>query len=966
VTTPLVGREAERRGLDDALEAAASGNPGAVVLDGEPGVGKSRLVTEFVERARDGGATVLRGGCLDLAGGALPYLPLVDMLRGFVRRRGAAQVRELAEEGWPELARLVPALAAGTTAPPAHERSPAHLMEAVLRLLVGCADEAPTIVAVEDLHWIDRSAADLTTYVVRALTDERLLVVGTCRPDGGPVLRSLLAGLSGSGRLLRRAVEPLPDLEIADLVRGVAGGGADAGFVAQVVARAGGNPFFARELALSGPGGDGFVPAGVRDLVQARLDRAGTQARQVAGVVAAAGRPVDHPLVAAACPLATPDLLAALRACVAHDVLAVDAAQRYTFRHALTRDAVYAEMLPGERAGAHLALAGALAARPELGLPAPAAATAELAHHWEVAGDRPRAFTASVAAGAAAAAVFGYAEAERQYERALALRPAAGTEGPDLPDLLLAAADAARWSGRVELAVSRVEQGIAALDAHAPRARIGALQERRGRYLWESGNVEASLRAYADAGTAYGSEPPSAGQAWALAGHATALVQTGRLRDAVRVCREALAVAAAAEAPAAAGRARNTLGTALTLLGSQEEGIAELREAVRIAVADGNLEDILRGHANLGFALETAGRLEESLTATLDGVRRSRDVGLDLTGGALLLVNAASVLVMLGRWDEAEEMLDHAGDRRPPPGFDRYRRVVLAELGVGRGRFADAREQVAPIAATAVDEPQLAAPLYALGAEALLWEGRSADALARVEEGLAALGTADDPAPVLRLAALGLRAAADHRDIAHTDRVLVADLEVRVAALWSRVETADASLPVAVATRALCAAERSRTAGADDPRSWDEVAAGWDRLAQPYPAAYARFRRAEAMIRDGARLAATAPLTAARATRLGAVPLLRAADVLARAARLVLDRPEPPPPPRDVPFGLTPRESDVLALLADGLTNRQIARRLFVGEKTAGVHVSNILRKLGVPNRGQAAAVARRTGVVRQ
>lgn len=966
-STPLVGRVPELRELEDALRAAADGRPGAVMVGGEPGVGKSRLLSEFITRARAGGATVLRGGCLDIGGGALPYLPLVEMLRGLVRERGAAQVRALVDPAWPELARVLPALADGVPPRPvARDDSPARLLEAVLRLVDGCSEQAPTVLAIEDLHWVDRSTADLLVFLVRTLTQERVLVVGTYRSDGSVPLRAMLSDLVLSGRCRRRELEPLGAGEIRDMVRDLVGAEPEPSLVQWIVDRSDGNAFFARELLATGePRGDA-VPVGVRDLVHVRLDLAGSAAQQVAGLVAAAGRPVEHALVAAACPLPRDELLGGVRACVEGRLLVVDEAQRYTFRHALVRDAVYSELLPGERAGCHLALAEVLTTMPSLALGQSAGATAELAHHWDIAGDMPRAFAASIAAGAAAAETFGYAEAERQYERALRLRPVDAAAGTDPSDLLAAAADACRWAGHVERAVALVEQALAELGTDRG-ATVGMLQERRGRYLWELGRPDDSLRAYERACAAFDGEPPATATVWVLAGHATALVQAGRLHDAVRQCREALRVAEQAGAAIEAGRAMNTLGAALTMLGSPGEGVDSLREAVRIAEDGGSLEDVLRGYSNLGYALETAGRLEESLVATFEGVRRSRELGLEATGGAVLLANAASVLGMLGRWDEAEEVAESAGGRRPPPGFDRYRQIVLAELDVGRGRFTEAQTRLGLVADPNRDEPQFAGPVHAVRAEAELWQGRDGAALAFVERGLDAVGAGEDPAQVLRLCALGLRAVADAAARVPGRTPEPAGPGVRLLALAEEAAGSGPLLPAPAATKALCDAEHGRWSGAAGAAGWAAVAARWETLAQPYPAAYARWRQAEAAVTNGERPSAVAPLTVARrlAAGLGAGPLLREIDALARAARLSVEpAADTPLTPPTAPFGLTRRERDVVALLADGLTNRQIARRLFITEKTAGVHVSNILGKIGVSNRGQAAAAARRVGLV--
>jgi DNA-binding NarL/FixJ family response regulator len=165
-------------------------------------------------------------------------------------------------------------------------------------------------------------------------------------------------------------------------------------------------------------------------------------------------------------------------------------------------------------------------------------------------------------------------------------------------------------------------------------------------------------------------------------------------------------------------------------------------------------------------------------------------------------------------------------------------------------------------------------------------------------------------------------------------------------------------------------AEASRVDGRPDPAAWRAVAEAWAAFDRPYFAAYARWREAEAALAGGDRAGATEALRAAdvAAAVLGAQPLRDAVDALARRARIALVAPAEErvaePAVEEDPFGLTPREREVLALVADGRTNRQIAERLFISESTAGVHVSNILGKLGVASRGEAAAIAFRLGLV--
>ncbi|GAA3840991.1 LuxR family transcriptional regulator [Sphaerisporangium flaviroseum] len=985
----MVGRATELELLRDAFGQAAGGSPQAVVVGGEAGVGKSRLVSDFAARATSDGARVLMGGCLDLSAGDMPYAPLAEVLRGLMRDLGVAAVRELAGRGWPELGRLVPSLLdEDQTEPPARDGSQARLFEAILRLLDRLSAPSPVLLVVENLQWADRSTLDLLVFLVRTLTRERVLVVCTYRTTdlrpGGP-LRAVLAGLELSGRCRRCELGRLDLPELRELVAAILGTAPPAGLAERVHARSDGNPFFAEELLAAREPDDGDVPLAVRDIVLARVEALGDAAREVLGAAATAGRQVGHPLIAAVCDMGERELLHALRECVGRQVLVVNPVeQTYAFRHSLARDAVYAELLPGERILLHRAIATALAERPSLSRVDGPSAAAELAHHWEQAGDLPRALGASVRAAEAAISVFAYVEAGRQYDRALRLWEDAGDpeQAAGLPyaDLLARAADACRWTGRLAEAVTLVDQALVHAEAEGDAVRIGALLERRGRYLWELGDGDASLRAYDRACEVLAAEPPSARLAWVLAGHATALMQAGRYRAAIARSEQALRTARQVGARAEEGRALNTMGVALTLTGAPDAGISAVREAARIADDTGALEDVFRAYANLAFVLETAGRLEEALEVAQRGVGRSRDLGLELTGGGVLLANAASVLVLLGRWDEAEEVADAARGRDMPPGYGFYLDIVHAEIEIGRGRLSQAerRLETAGSVATRLDEPQFAAPLHMLRAELALWRGRPGQARTAVGAGLAATARGDHGGFALRLCALGLRACADEMrrlcSLPRPDPVSLAELTTSAADLLRRAEEAAtqpgdgvAPLPDMAATLALCRAEHDRLSGRQTAGTWAAVAASWSGLRRPYPAAYALWRQGEAAIEKGERQAAGGTFREAGriAARLGAEPLSREITAMARAARVDIGSPpDPPPAPEPDPFGLTPREREVLLLLGQGWTNRQIARRLFITEKTASVHVSNILTKLGASSRGEAAVTARRLGII--
>jgi DNA-binding CsgD family transcriptional regulator/tetratricopeptide (TPR) repeat protein len=461
-------------------------------------------------------------------------------------------------------------------------------------------------------------------------------------------------------------------------------------------------------------------------------------------------------------------------------------------------------------------------------------------------------------------------------------------------------------------------------------------------------------------------------------------MQAGRQRAAIEQCREALHIADRAGAASAKGRALNTLGVCLALTGRAAEGIAALREAASIADGSGRLEDVLRAYANLTYVLELTGRLREALGVAAEGIDRSRELGVELTGSGVLLANAASVLVLLGRWEEADRMLDSAGTREMDV-YAPYLEIVRADADIARGRWETASSRLAQARSSGlrISEPQFAGSVMAAQAELELWRPDYPAAIEAISEGLRALEGTDEATLRLRLCALGLRAAADARRslVPSRQRAEVAT-EHRLDAYGERLAAtsdevvaglAGVLFPEMRALAALCRAELSRSRGRDTGAEWAAVAEGWTSLERPFPAAYAWWRRAEAAVGARESTAASCARTAHQlARRLGAVPLAAEVESLAARARIPLAEPAGAPADPDVDtgggpaerLGLTSRERQVLAHLVLGHTNRQIARALFISEKTASVHVSNILGKLGVPNRGQAAAVAHRAGLV--
>jgi DNA-binding CsgD family transcriptional regulator/tetratricopeptide (TPR) repeat protein len=992
----FVGRTAELGRLEAALAHAGGGDPLTLCVGGEAGVGKTRLVARFAGRVRERGGQVLLGGCVELGETALPYAPLAQALRGLGRGLEPEALDELVGPGRPLLARLLPELGQeeGSTGLAGGSWGQAQLFEALLALLERLADRSPTVLVVEDLHWADRSTLDLLAFLVRNL-QAGLLVVLTYRTDElhrRHPLRPFLAELDRSGRAERLEVGRFDRPEVADLLAGIIGTRPDDGLVGQIYRRSEGNAFFAEELlAATHPGADNerSLPPSLENVLLSRVQVLPEDAQATLRLVAAAGGRVGHGLLAAVSELPEADLLAALRAAVAHQVLVPDpATETYAFRHALTQEALYAELLPGERARLHAAFARVLAERSQLAEPDRVAAPARLAYHWVRAHEPARALPAAVEAGLQSEAAYGFADAQRHLELALELwdQVADADErlGLDRAAVLQHAADSAYLAGDPNRAITLTRAALASVDAAADPVRGGLLHVRLGGYLRATGG-EGAFAEYEAAVRLVPASPPLAERAQVLAAFGEALITQARFRESRRLCEEAIAIAGQIGALVEEGDARRALGVDLAFLGDLEAGVGELAEARRIVEAVGTVDQVARTFATWSGLLETFGRLEAAAGLALEGAELAASQGLGRWHGPFLTATAARALFGLGRWDDAEVLLGRAADRVAPElaATRVYIHTARGQLDLARGRAGAAAEHLAVARdayAQTVTQPWFATPLFVATAELAVLEGRLPDADAAVAEGLRVAGA--DPGYAAPLYALGLRAAADRAELARARRDDEEVLEARRAAdtlageLRARLspEGVDGAVPTprTEAQAVLCQAELARLDGRTDPDLWEAAAKAWERLGEPYPTAYARWRQAEALLLGGLGREQVEPsLRAAHQTtvELGAAPLRAEIEALARRGRLELGSEAAataaakPSSPLD-PLGLTAREQEVLALVAIGRTNAQIAETLFISPKTATVHVSNILTKLGVRNRVEAATVAHRLRIV--
>ncbi|HKO27548.1 MAG TPA: AAA family ATPase [Solirubrobacteraceae bacterium] len=969
VSPVLVGRGTELSSLIEGLESAAAGEPVVVLVGGEAGVGKTRLVEEAAARARAAAARVLTGSCIEVGGEGLPLSPVVDVLRSLMRQMQDDELDEVLGPARIELARLLPELDPHTpaSAASAGAEGNARVLELVFGVIQRLAGDRPLMLVIEDLHWADRSTLDLVALLVRALRDARVLLVITFRSDElqrGHPLRSLVTGWERVRSVRRLELQRFTREEVASQLEAIRDERPTRAMLDLLYERSEGNAFLIEEIlaALQAGAGPEELPATLRDVLLARAEQLPAPTVRLLRIAAAAGRSVPDRLLARVADLDDAELDAALRDAVEHHLLVIDdSGQGYRFRHALTRDAIYSDALPRERVRIHAAYAEALSADPALA-GAEGSAAAALALHFSAAHDLPRALPAYVEAGRMAAA-YAPAEALRHLEQALELWPsvpdASQRCGIDLVDTLRLAGSSAIAAGEPERALALFDEALDELGTTSDPERLALVLEARSQaltFLARSGEARATLER---AAALLPADPPTVARALVLASLARlGAVFSGDYQTCEEVSEQALSAARAAGAREQEANAQIMLGVARCYLGEHEAGIASLQAGRELAEAIGADATALRAHLNLSDSLELLGRHAEAAEVAERGLLLARRIGLARhIYGMFLVVNRAVALIRLGNWTEAERPIAEAIDDAGLGTVASLLLVVRAFIAVRAGRYQSASDDL---------DAASRAPRW--GSEeditfVALTRAELARAQGDIDRARKAVGEAldRDVQPggegnrwpliwlALRLEAEAPSAAAD-----------------RVAVLTESAAALPASTPPARAYRALAAAEQARIAG--DTTAWAEAVEVCRREGDPYLIAYALLRRAGADVAAGAREQAAVALEEATrlAEGLGAAPLLEEVHGLARRARLKLD--SGGPTDEDVPggadsLGLTAREREVLALLAAGRSNPQIAEALFISRKTASVHVSNIISKLNVSNRGEAAALAHRLGL---
>jgi DNA-binding NarL/FixJ family response regulator/tetratricopeptide (TPR) repeat protein len=958
----LVGRADELTVVDGALDATGDGGALALQVSGDPGIGKTALLTELGRRAEDRGRLVLVGRASELESD-LPYGIFVDALDEYLQTLDPGWLESLDHASGGELARMFPTFPGGKEPAGAvlDERYRAH--RAVQALLAALAAERPLVILLDDLHWADPASIDLVAALLRRPPRAAVLTVLALRTRQAPArLASALETAARGGEVERIELGPLRRSEVVALL------GEDVG---ETHARAlydesGGNPFYLDQLVRAGasPAGRGTavrLPLEIEDveLPQAigvtlaeELGRLSAGARTLLDAAAVVGDPFELELAAAAADVDEAAALTALDELLdATLLLPTDAPRRFRFRHPILRRAVHDTTRLGWRGAAHRRAAEALARRG-----APATARAHHVAHFASAGDRQAIDTLREAADASAERA--PASAARWYRIAVELLPVSEEDRPLRLELLERLAEVLAGSGRFAESQAVLEQVLELAPTDAPERRravvaCARVEHALGRHEDAHRRLAAALERIGERRSAEGvtflldlgmdafyrreyehmrrwgleareavtgvAEPQLHAAASAMVSVADAF--TGRVHEARTYCEEAAALVDSLPDELLALRlnAVANLGNAETYLDRLHDAVGHLDRGLVVgrATGQGHLFPLLMQRK--GFALSLLGRLDDAVEVLDEGVEAAR-LSESPQAIAWALLNRSWVATMAGDLD-----------------------VALAAAGesVSLGRRLD-------------DNPVLTWSACALGS-ALVDAGEPERCL----ETLVRAGGGDDlpriPG-VLRCifqervaeAFLALGRLADADAVATSAEALARELDLDLARAMAARARASVALAGGDAAGALEAARDS--------------AAAAERMGARIEAARSHALRGRALAASGHRDEAITALehAAAELAVCGATRYREDAErELRRLGKRMRRRAAVAGPSRLA--GLSGRELEVARLVVERKTNAEIAGELFLSQKTVESHLRSAFRKLGVTSRTELARVVERS-----
>lgn len=942
----FLGRDREVAEFCDALSAAAEGSPQIVLVRGDAGIGKTTFVRQVVQRAAERGFTVAVGHCLDIEAD-ISLAPVVEAVRTLL-----SGIEDL--EGRPSARRML------TLLDPQEPHGPEsfRVLDDLRQTVLEASTAAPLMVVLEDMHWTDRSTQDFVMSLTRTARG-RLLLLLTFRSEDLHRRHSFRTALAELGRAPGTRHVDLGALDRASIggIVTAHAGRADESVVDAVLLRSEGNPLYVEELLDADHHG---MPELLSDLFLARVDALGEDVRALLRLASVSGTRLDTDTLASLAGLEQETVDALLREALDAHVLR-QAAGSLEFRHGLLREAVYDDLLPDERARIHGDLAGILQALVDADPGPGLTLLSRLAFHWSAAHDLPRCLQASERAGMVATRI-GTAESITHLEQALSLWdsvPNAETlVGRTKIELVVSLAVAMLDRSDGEAWYALTHRAVGMLEADTPPRVACRAYFSFALAAMHNDDVASAPEAIRLA-VSYAGDVATEEQAFCFAAQALLLNVTGRFAAGLEASDRAIGAAMEMEGTLV-GRNPRLLAlmfktNALYYLGRVNEACAVAERSVQVARSDGMVGEALVRVGQHAEWLLDSGRVLEAMAVAREGRREALAVGLPV-----MAANCGEPLVTAltwqGRFDEAETLV---GDMQALGLHEDEWWLLRADLALARGD-SEAAARVTPAAAR---NPKASSP-FREEADALILlrlaaiHGDEATCLAVATSYLPQVAAFDSPLIAADVARMGFQALS----LARAGRATKVDpWEARSARL---LEQARAGLTdewrggFHGVQLVLAQAYAARVAGEPAMAEFREAAA----LSEPFGAFFAlepRLDLAQELLAHGGRDEGKELLVDcwAAAHDLGARGLEARALRVATRARVPL----PTSATSEGPLSrLTPRERDVLDLLATGATNKAIADTLFISQKTVSVHVSNVLSKLGVENRGEAAALARR------
>ncbi len=944
---PLVGRHSERRQLHDLIDGTEATRR-CVAVVGLSGVGKSRLLDESEAIAGQSEFVVARGSCLDL-GESWPLHPLHEAVKRLERTNPtvADRLHQLIE----------PSTEGG-----------GNLLGRVHRGLVELVEERPLLIILDDFQWADQTTKRLVATLLSGLTAKKILVVLAARADSSQASPPL-AIVSGFERSqMMRVIKLAPfDLEqTKELAVAIAKRPFSDTEVDRLWRRSGGLPVLIVEL-LTHP--DDELSPYVFQLNQ-RIEGLPDLTRRFLQVVSLAGRAVRHDLIRDVLRLDDDQTLEAAKSAVSNGVVAQHEGG-YAPLHDVFREKAAELLLAKERQVLH----GRIAETMEQQIAQHGSDDVdevELAHHWASAGAAERALQPLINAGRRTSDDGAYEEAWRHWSTVVDML----VKPPDWAD----SANLQHQAAEVAFATQRYDQALSLIDdALASCSRSGSagvnhidLQVARVTYLKAAGHLEQAAdlchRILAD------DDLPIGRLADVAALLSDLYVHIGRYSEACVQAERALELANHGHQDHAL-LAASSFGYATACLGEPEVGRRRLEEAFEqanltdrpelIEAAGRHYVELLMGPLNqMGEGVEVARATASQLL----------DRGVEPRMVTSLLAAATKGLFRLGRWTEANDYATAALDSDPTGSGVTELLLARARVVMGLGDFRTTDNDLDAVANLMGPEPNPSQFLaYAtLRAGSAWWASDVRTARTHIDHALDIIEQTDfdDHWVLAPFVWHGIRAEAQ------ASRLNLPSDEQRLNRLDNTCQWLHGGLyqpgsdesKLLEAYRLLCEAERSWITANPDTDLWEQAATAWADCGHPYPAAYANLQLAEVMFsqRTRNRVAGAALVSAHQTVReLSATPLREAIEELALRARVNLIDADTDTggasataaEPETRLSVLTDREREVLACAARGLSNRQIGEELYISARTAGVHISNILSKLGVRSRVEAAAV---------